>query len=104
MMDMQGQIAVVFGVANKRSIAYSIAESLAGAGATLVLCYQSERLRKDSEQLLSELGQSDKGRLIQCDVTSDDQIAAADLAGNVPGFLRGVGDLAGAGGDAVFLK
>ena len=77
MIDMQGQVAVVFGVANKRSIAYSIAESLANAGATLVLCYQSDRLRKDSEQLLADLGQSEKGRLIQCDVTSDEQIDAA---------------------------
>ncbi len=77
MIDMQGQIAVVFGVANKRSIAYSIAESLAHAGATLVLCYQSERLKRDSEQLLAELGQADRGRLIQCDVTSDEQIDAA---------------------------
>ena len=77
MIDMKGQVAVVFGVANKRSIAYSIAESLANAGATLVLCYQSDRLRKDSEALLAELGQSEGGRLIQCDVTSDEQIDAA---------------------------
>ena len=77
MINMQGEVAVVFGVANKRSIAYSIAESLARAGATLVLCYQSDRLKKDSEQLLADLGQSEKGRLIQCDVTSDEQIDAA---------------------------
>ena len=77
MIDMQGQVAVVFGVANKRSIAYSIAEALAHAGATLVLCYQSDRLRKDSEALLADLGQSEKGRLLQCDVTSDEQIEAA---------------------------
>ncbi len=77
MIDMQGQVAVVFGVANKRSIAYSIAESLAHAGATLVLCYQSDRLKKDSEVLLADLGQSEKGRLLQCDVTSDEQIDAA---------------------------
>ena len=77
MINMQGEVAVVFGVANKRSIAYSIAESLARAGATLVLCYQSDRLKKDSEQLLADLGQSEKGRLIQCDVSSDEQIDAA---------------------------
>ena len=80
MINMQGEVAVVFGVANKRSIAYSIAESLAHAGATLVLCYQSDRLKKDSEALLADLGQSEKGRLIQCDVTSDEQIAAAFAA------------------------
>ena len=77
MIDMQGQVAVVFGVANKRSIAYSIAETFAKAGATLVICYQSERLRKDSEQLLAELGQSEKGRLVQCDVSQDAEIESA---------------------------
>lgn len=74
MIDMQGQVAVIFGVANKRSIAYAIAETFAKAGATLVLGYQSERLRKDSEQLLQELGQSEKGRLVQCDVAVDAEI------------------------------
>jgi enoyl-[acyl-carrier protein] reductase I len=77
MIDMQGQVAVVFGVANKRSIAYSIAEALANAGATLVLCYQSERLKKSSEELLESLGQSARGRIIQCDVSRDEEIDAA---------------------------
>ena len=77
MIDMQGQVAVVFGVANKRSIAYTIAESLAGAGATLVLCYQSERLKREAEQLLADLGQTDKARAIQCDVSSDAEIESA---------------------------
>jgi enoyl-[acyl-carrier protein] reductase I len=77
MINMQGQVAVVFGVANKRSIAYAIAEKLAQAGATLVLGYQSERLKKTSEELLASLGQTDKGLLVECDVSSDEAIAAA---------------------------
>ena len=77
MIDMHGQVAVVFGVANKRSIAYSIAEALAHAGATLVLSYQSERLKKESEQLLADLRQTNKAHLIQCDVTSDEEIESA---------------------------
>lgn len=77
MISLQDQVAVVFGVANKRSIAYSIAESLAGAGATLVLCYQSERLKKEAEQLIEDLGQSGRARAIQCDVSDDAQIDAA---------------------------
>ena len=77
MINMQGQVAVVFGVANKRSIAYAIAEKLARAGATLVLGYQSERLKKTSEELLASLGQSGTGLLVECDVSSDDAIAAA---------------------------
>jgi len=77
MIDMKGKVAVVLGVANKRSIAYSIAEKLAAAGATLVLCYQSERLKKESEDLIESLGQTGTARAIQLDVSSDEQIDAA---------------------------
>ena len=76
MITMQGKVAVVFGLANKRSIAYAIAQKLAEAGATLAICYQSERLQREAEELLESLGQKDSGRLFQCDVSSDDQIDA----------------------------
>jgi enoyl-[acyl-carrier protein] reductase I len=74
MIDLKGQVAVVFGLANKRSIAYSIAQKLAEAGATLVLSYQSERLKGESEDLLRGLGQAEQGRAFQCDVSKDDEI------------------------------
>ncbi len=77
MIDMKGKVAVILGVANKRSIAYSIAEKLALAGSTLVLCYQSERLRKEAEDLIESLGQTGRARAIQLDVSSDEQIDAA---------------------------
>ncbi len=77
MIDMKGKVAVILGVANKRSIAYSIAEKLAAAGNTLVLCYQSERLKKEAEELIESLGQTGRGRAIQLDVSSDEQIDAA---------------------------
>jgi len=77
MIDMKGKVAVVLGVANNRSIAYAIAEKLAGAGATLVICYQSERLKKAAEDLIEELGQTGRARAIQLDVSSDEQIDAA---------------------------
>jgi len=77
MIDMKGKVAVVFGLANKRSIAYAIAEKLSGAGATLVLCYQSERLRAEAEELIEALGQTGTARAIQCDVSVDEQIDAA---------------------------
>jgi enoyl-[acyl-carrier protein] reductase I len=77
MIDMRGKVAVILGVANKRSIAYAIAEKLAQAGATLVLCYQSERLRAESEDLLASLGQTATGRAIQMDVSRDEEIDAA---------------------------
>ena len=77
MIDMKGKVAVILGIANKRSIAYAIAEKLAAAGATLVLCYQSERLKGESEGLIESLGQTGRGRAIQLDVSSDEQIATA---------------------------
>jgi enoyl-[acyl-carrier protein] reductase I len=46
MIDLKGQVAVVFGLANKRSIAYAVAQKLAQAGATLVHSNQSERLKR----------------------------------------------------------
>ncbi len=76
MINLQGKVAVVFGLANKRSIAYAIAQKLAEAGATLVLSYQSERLRKEAEDLLESLGQTGSGRAFQCDVSSDAEIDA----------------------------
>ena len=74
MIHMKGKVAVVFGLANKRSIAYAIAQKLAEAGATLVLGYQSERLRKEAEDLLESLGQTATGRAFQCDVSQDEEI------------------------------
>jgi enoyl-[acyl-carrier protein] reductase I len=74
MIDMKGKIAVVFGLANKRSIAYSIAEKLAQAGATLVLCYQSERLKAESEALIADLGQTSRAHAFECDVAKDADI------------------------------
>ncbi len=76
MIDMKGKVAVVFGLANKRSIAYAIAQKLAEAGATLILGYQSERLRKEAEELLESLGQAGTGRAFQCDVSKDSEIDA----------------------------
>ena len=45
MIDLAGKTAVVFGLANKRSIAWGIAQKLHEAGATLAICYQNERMK-----------------------------------------------------------
>jgi enoyl-[acyl-carrier protein] reductase I len=74
MIDLQGKVAVVFGLANKRSIAYSVAQKLAEAGATLVLSYQSDRLKIEADELLRDLGQTGTGRTFQCDVSRDEEI------------------------------
>ncbi len=78
MIDLTGKVAVVFGLANKRSIAWAICQKLAEAGATLAICYQSERLQRDAESLAAELpNPSGKHtRTFQCDVAFDDQIDA----------------------------
>jgi enoyl-[acyl-carrier protein] reductase I len=86
MIDLTGQVAIVFGLANKRSIAYAVAQKLAEAGATLILSYQSERLKGESEELLRDLGQADTGRAFQCDVSRDEEIDRlfTDVAANFP--------------------
>jgi enoyl-[acyl-carrier protein] reductase I len=72
-MDLKGQTAVVFGLANKRSIAWAIAQKLSSAGAQLAICYQNERLRADAEALAGELPGAET---FQCDVSRDEEIDA----------------------------
>jgi len=73
MIDLKGKVAVVFGLANKRSIAWGIAQKLSQAGATLAICYQNERLKKEADALIPELTNA---RAFQCDVSSDAEIEA----------------------------
>jgi enoyl-[acyl-carrier protein] reductase I len=103
MIDNTGKVAVIFGVANKRSIAYSIAEKLAAAGSTLVLCYQSERLKAESEELIESLGQTGRARAIQCDVSRDEEIDAAfaQIAETFPAIHTIVHSVAFAPADAI---
>src|SRR6266550_1040316 len=67
-----GKIGLVFGVANKRSIAWAIARAWAAAGARLIFNYQGERLKENVEELVGEFGE--KTPLFPCDVSSDDEI------------------------------
>jgi enoyl-[acyl-carrier protein] reductase I len=78
MIDLKGKVAVVFGLANKRSIAWAICQKLAAAGATLAICYQSERLQREAEELAADLPLIDgkPTRTFRCDVASDEDIAA----------------------------
>jgi enoyl-[acyl-carrier protein] reductase I len=73
MIDLKGQTAVVFGLANKRSIAWAIAQKLSAAGAQIAICYQNERLRAEAEALAGELPDA---AVFQCDVSSDAEIDA----------------------------
>src|SRR5262245_39799321 len=69
---LAGKIGLVFGVANKRSIAWAIAKAWAAAGARLIFNYQGERLKENVEELVGEFGE--KIPLFPCDVSSDDEI------------------------------
>ena len=71
MMSLEGRNAVVFGVANKRSIAWSIAQGLHNAGAKLAITYQNERLKQEAHDLISALPGAEA---FQCDVSSDSEI------------------------------
>jgi enoyl-[acyl-carrier protein] reductase I len=71
---LAGKVGVVFGVANKRSIAWAIAKAWALAGAKLIFNYQGERLKENVEELTSEFGQQTP--LFPCDVSSDTEIAS----------------------------
>ena len=51
---LEGKKGIVFGVANKRSIAWGIAQALSEAGMTLAFAYQGERLRSSVEKLTSK--------------------------------------------------
>jgi enoyl-[acyl-carrier protein] reductase I len=69
---LAGKTGVVFGVANKRSIAWAIAKAWAAAGARLIFNYQGERLKENVEELVAEFGADTA--LYPCDVSSDDAI------------------------------
>jgi len=72
MLSMQGKNAVIFGVANKRSIAWAIAQSLSAAGAKLAVTYQNERLKQEAHELIQSLPGAEA---FQCDLSNDTEIA-----------------------------
>jgi enoyl-[acyl-carrier protein] reductase I len=77
MINLAGKTAVVFGLANKRSIAWGIAQKLQEAGATLAICYQNERMKLEAEGLIAELPGASG---FQCDVSNDAEIESVFAA------------------------
>src|SRR6058998_3553794 len=71
-MSEAQKTAVIFGLANKRSIAWAIAQKLQQAGWRLAITYQNERLALEAKDLIAELPGA-AGFMF--DVTQDDQIA-----------------------------
>jgi len=71
MLHLEGRVAAIFGLANKRSIAWGIAKKLHEAGAQLAISYQNERLRAEAEGLILDLPGAEP---FQCDVSKDAEI------------------------------
>jgi enoyl-[acyl-carrier protein] reductase I len=71
MSDAQ-KTAVIFGLANKRSIAWAIAQKLHESGWRLAITYQNERLEQEASDLITDLPGAAG---FMCDVSSDEQIA-----------------------------
>src|SRR3569833_435700 len=71
---LSGKLGIVFGVANKRSIAWAIAQSWAREGAKLAFTYQGERLKENVEELAGTFGADTL--ILPCDVTKDEDIAS----------------------------
>ena len=73
-IDLSGQAAIVFGVANHRSIAWAIGQRLHDAGAHLTVTYQNERMGRDVLGLVKDL---DRATAIECDVMDERSVEAA---------------------------
>ncbi|HTK07632.1 MAG TPA: enoyl-ACP reductase [Ktedonobacteraceae bacterium] len=79
---LEGKKALIFGVANHRSIAWAIAQALAGEGAQIALTYQ-ERMEKYVRDLAAKIPNTP---VIPCDVQNDEDLDRAFVeAGNVFG-------------------
>jgi enoyl-[acyl-carrier protein] reductase I len=85
--------AVIFGLANKRSIAWAIAQKLQQAGWRLAITYQNERLALEAKDLIADLPGADG---FMCDVTQDDQLARLfaglqEKYGTLHGLVHSIG-------------
>jgi enoyl-[acyl-carrier protein] reductase I len=67
-----GKRGLILGVANRRSIAWAIAQQLAEGGAQLAFTYQGERIEKNVRELA---GSVDAALVTECDVRSDEDVA-----------------------------
>ena len=73
-IDLNNKTAVIFGIANQRSIAWSITKQLAAAGANIIAVYQNDRVKGPVEKLLSQL---DKSHMVECDVSKEENVHEA---------------------------
>jgi enoyl-[acyl-carrier protein] reductase I len=76
-MLLEGKTGLILGVANKRSLAWAIAQAVAREGARLALTFQGERLEQNVRELATEL---DRALILPCDVTRDEDLDSVALA------------------------
>src|SRR5215213_6260636 len=74
---LENKVGMIFGVANKRSIAWACATACAEHGARMAFTYQGERLKENVEKLTGELSDS---LVVPCDVTNQEEVDAAFAA------------------------
>src|SRR5919205_3826257 len=91
-MLLEGKTGVVFGVANKRSLAWAIARRANDEGARITITYQGERLEENARELAAQLNNP---LVLPCDVTKDDDIGAVfarlkDEVGSLDFVVHGI--------------
>ncbi|SFP80292.1 enoyl-ACP reductase FabI [Salibacterium halotolerans] len=91
-LSLEGKTYVIMGVANKRSIAWGISQSLSKAGAKLIFTYAGERMEKNVRQLADSLDQEET-IVLPCDITDDVEIEKTfqdikDKVGHIDGLAH----------------
>ena len=84
-MLLEGKTGLILGIANKRSLAWGIAQSVAREGARLAVTYQGERLEENVRDLAAGL---DRPVILPCDVSKDEDLET--LAASVKKELGGL--------------
>jgi enoyl-[acyl-carrier protein] reductase I len=84
-MLLEGKTGLILGIANKRSLAWGIAQSVSRAGARLAVTYQGERLEENVRELAAGL---DRPVILPCDVSKDEDLET--LAASVKSELGGL--------------
>jgi len=84
-MLLEGKTGLILGIANKRSLAWGIAQSVAREGARLAVTYQGERLEENVRELAAGL---DRPVILPCDVAKDEDLET--LAASVKSEFGGL--------------
>jgi enoyl-[acyl-carrier protein] reductase I len=84
-MLLQGKTGLILGIANKRSLAWGIAQAVSREGARLAVTYQGERLQENVQELAASLKDP---VILPCDVSRDEDLDA--LAESVKREMGGI--------------